>query len=291
MSGMITSIVLSDRHRIGISKSGKMYINNDKKLKVGIKEIPFVRYRFNEYNENDRTYIRNMMEQFPYSVHMVEMSLNDIEAGMYQKVFEQNGVNGEEPLEDYVAKYVYIEITDNEVKNNFSEEQLDRFERLLDGLGYDRLMLRDNSRELFTVAANRLKAQLMDRLGVDERTLGICSSPLSVGDDACLSAIRARELAAIYNTSENCISPSANHQCMNNCGCIKYIVITQNCNAPEEKSVVMKKNKSANEKHPFIASESGDGDFVMPAPVEEATKVKEVKPKIKKAPKKAIPSW
>lgn len=221
---MNTSIVLTDTHTIGVDSYGKFMVQD---IKVSIKEVPFVRYRFLEYNEKDMEYIKMMKKKFNYSSHMAEININEDTADIIKRL---------ESI-DNLIKFVYVAVDDNEVDEGFSEEKLELVEKLEDSF-YDRLMLKDESNSLHAVAATRLKKQLSDIVtDIELADIGVCSSPLSFdGKNACLTAVKARELSAEYAENDEVALPSANHECMSCCGCIRYHVFTGNVAAPISKS-------------------------------------------------------
>ena len=88
-------------------------------------------------------------------------------------------------------------------------------------------------------------------LSVAENKVGICSSPLCMQDNlACLTAVTARELAAVYATAKDLVSPSANHQDMNTCGCIRYMVINSDIEAPADTKSEKKVKEPKESKEP-----------------------------------------
>lgn len=232
---MVSSLVLTDRFRIGIDKNEKYMLNGEK---TSIKEIPFIRYRFDSYTPEDIQYILDMKARFKYSTHLAEFILND--ATMEELNMVLDGVGD-------IATFIYVPITDDEVENGLSDKAK---KQLIDikNEAYDRLMIKDNSNTLHLVAANNIKRQIFDITGLTEKEVGICDSPLSFSGEACLTAIKARELIALYSSSEDCVIPSANHECMNTCGCIRYKLVTEDIPAPISASS-SKGNGSNNKKN------------------------------------------
>jgi hypothetical protein len=83
--------------------------------------------------------------------------------------------------------------------------------------------------------------------------MGICSSPLSFDDMACLTAVKAREIMSRYSTTTDVALPSANHQSMNCCGCIRYVTVTEDIPAPsdgKQKQASGNKKNSSDESKP-----------------------------------------
>lgn len=246
---MVTSIVLTGTHKVGIDTHGKFMVD---KVKVSIKDVPFVRYRFNEFNSNEYEYIEEMKKKFSYSAHMAEINLNKDTKEVINTIREMKNI----------VTYVYMDIEDTDVLEGISEEKLNLLIQL-NGVEFDRLMLRDKSTTLDMVAATRIRKQLGSLFGVDTNDIGICSSPLSFdGTSACLTAVKARELSAKYCETTEAALPSSNHECMNCCGCIRYYVF--------------------------------DGDVAMPVSSKTGgsknTK-KDATNTVKKAPAKSITKW
>lgn len=222
---MITSIVLTDKYTIGMNSQKKILID-DNILSVE-KDIPFIRYRFSKYDESDFTYIAESMKQFAFSTHLIEITLNS-DAVTILNYIKNNNIN--------IAKYIYIDITDADVeKGELNAEVLNQISFVKE-LGVDRYMFRDKSRTLDLVHVKAFIKQIKQMYNIDSSMFGVCSSPLSFGDLACLTAVKARELMSIYSTVADVALPSANHQCMNCCGCIRYLVVSENKAAPADTS-------------------------------------------------------
>lgn len=217
---MVTSIVLTGTHTIGTDTYGKFMVQD---TKVSIKEVPFVRYRFTEYNDKELEYIKSMKNKFKYSSHMVEITLGEDTRDIIERLEQISNL----------IKFVYIPVDDTDVLEGLREEKFDLLANISDK-SFDRLMLKDKSSTLDVVAATRIKKELLSviKLGnIDD--IGVCSSPLSFdGKNACLTALKARELSAEYAETDEVALPSANHECMNCCGCIRYYVFNGDVEAP-----------------------------------------------------------
>lgn len=233
---MISSIVLTDCHKVSVS--------SNKKIKIGEtilsieKEIPFVRYRFQQYTEREYNYIKEMMQKFEYSTHLMEVTLNSDIASIIKYA--------EENIEQ-IAKYVYIPLTDEDVaRGSLSDEVKDLIDSIAD-FTIDRYMLKDNTSSLDAVSAKKIIKNASTELDIQQDEFGVCSSPLSFGELACLTAVKARELMSIYSKIADVALPSANHQCMNCCGCIRYIVIDKDTDViqSEKKESGAKKSNGA----------------------------------------------
>jgi len=230
---MITSLVLKGKYTIGMNSQKKILVE-DNILSVE-KDIPFVRYRFESYDQEAFDYIANMMKQFAMSTHLIEINLDENSATTLNYL-NNNGFN--------MAKYIYIDVTDADVeKGELNAEKMNQIAFVKD-LNVDRYMLRDKSRTLDLVHVKQFVKQIKSMYNIDSNMIGVCSSPLSFGDLACLTAVKARELMSIYSTVADVALPSANHQCMNCCGCIRYKVIENNLSAPAEGGIKKSHNKS-----------------------------------------------
>lgn len=237
---MITSIKLKGTYNIGIS---------DNKVKVGdhtldiSREIPFLRYALGELTDEKIDYIRKMKEQFKASTHLVEVSseenpnLVDTVATLRNKL-------------ESTAIYVYFNLTDDNVAlGKLAFTMIESLKALKSsGLAVDRIMFKDKTTTLDTVTSQNLIKQAVKESGFAFSMFGICSSPLSFGESACLTAIKARELMSKYSSIADVALPSANHQCMNCCGCIRYTEVTEDLEAPPEKEKKSSKPK-ANKEH------------------------------------------
>ena len=229
---MITSIVLTGKHVIELDAYNKF---KHGKNRTSIKEVPFIRYRFDRYGQDEIEYIRDMKEKWIYSSHLVEIHLDE---DTEQVIEDLDKV-------DNLIKYVYMEIDDSDIDNGLSDEKI----RRLESIAYqyiDRFMLKDKSTKLDIMRANELKSEIASILDIDEWDVGICQSPLSFGDgNACLTALKARELSAEYAENDEAALPTANHQSMKTCGCIRYITIDSDIKIERKKSTANKGKKKA----------------------------------------------
>ncbi len=209
---MVTSIVLLGEYSIGLDKNDKFEVDQKK---ISVKEVPFVRYRLQEYTEDTVNYIKKMKEQFRYSAHMAEIT---VKPGVRQVLdFLTESVEN-------LIQFMYIPVTDKEVQEGLGQEMIELLKEC-NGAAVDRVMIKDNSTSLYLVSANNIKKQIASVLGINPMEIGICSSPLSFNGEACLTAVMARQLSAMYSENDEAALPSANHECMQTCGCIRYVEI------------------------------------------------------------------
>ena len=220
---MISSLVVTGTYNIGRNSSNKICVE-DNIMSID-KDIPFVRYRFSEYNDNSFEYIKKSIEIFNRSTHLAEVNLDNNTVAIINKLRENN-----------MAVFVFVDITDADIANGaFNPYVVGAAEALkTSGVHVDRFMIRDKTTSLDTVTAEKFIKQLMNMTGMQKKDFGICSSPLSFGNYACLTAVKARELMSQYSTPADVALPSANHQNMNTCGCIRYFVINNDLMAPSD---------------------------------------------------------
>jgi len=211
---MITNLMITGEHKITADKNGKLSIGENN---VSVKEIPFVRYRLNEYSENTMDYIVKCKELFRYSCHILELDVSDDAIKIVQMLEESD-------MEDVII-FMYIGVTDEELYKGIGNDVLNKANEILAIRQCERILVKDNTTEMHMVEFNKLREQLVTALNISDDTIGICGSPLSIYDNCCLSAVRARELMALYGESDECALPSSKHESMNTCGCIRHLVI------------------------------------------------------------------
>lgn len=240
---MIVSLVLKDKYNVGINSNNKVKVDGHL---IAVSDIPFVRYRFSQYGVEECEFIKNNIPKFEGPVHMAEVRLSE------NSISEIERLNENENL----AVFLYVPITDYDIANGLREETVELLGKFEDSeVFYDRIMIKDESTQLYPLAAERLKLQISEITGDTIKDIGVCGSPLSFrsGDEpgqACLTAVWARKLMSEYALSDNVVTPTANHENMTCCGCIKYLVVNSDLPAPlstKEKSEHNKANKSSNE--------------------------------------------
>lgn len=238
---MIVSLVFRDKHNVSISERGLFLLKNTIKVgdnveetkieKQSIADIPFIRYRFNDYGTDEIDYIKKLKNIFKYSAHLAEITIgnNSSEAVKTVKLLTESV--------DKLCRFVYIDMND-EMLTYVSENKTlptdleDALYEIAD-IGVDQICLRDKTSAAGLVQVNKIRKLLADiTLGNSRKyeNIAICSSPLTfvVDNSACLTAAKAREYMAVYCRDElTQPTPSANHQCMSCCGCIRYIEITE----------------------------------------------------------------
>lgn len=231
---MISSIVVTKCCKIGMNTKQKIKVDNT--LFSIEKDIPFIRYRLGKYGEAEVEYIKRMMEQFKYSTHLVELEITE---NLPDEIRLLEGIN--------LAKYLYTDITNDDVLEGNLKPAIREILHKIDLNTIDRLMFKDKSSILDLVNTRKIGKILKDEFRhtlFSESNIGVCSSPLSFGELACLTAVKARELMSRYSDIADVALPSANHQCMNCCGCIRYMIIDKDLEAPLEPKNNKKEKKT-----------------------------------------------
>ena len=237
---MISSIVVNGMYNIKV--------NGNKKIKVGDtllhteNDVPFIRYRLQNYGEQEIQYIKDMQEKFPKSTHLIEMHIEHNTAEEFKNLREQLSV----------AIFLYLNLTEDIVQQTVLPEDLLQKLQALQGCNFDRYMLKDDSISLDFMAADKIITQISKTYKIKKDNIGLCGSPLSFQGLQCLSAVKARELMSIYNEHSDVPLPSANHECMNCCGCIRYLEVHSDLEAPSEgpKKSAKKSSEGSENKEP-----------------------------------------
>lgn len=261
---MVTSVLLTGPYNIEISTNNK--IKTPDGVLIDTKDIPFVRYRFSEYTEENIEFILGNKKKFQ-CVHLVELNLGTDTMSLLERLTE---------LDDTIAKYVYINISDKEVKDGLSDSVLEQVEKVYDSGLADAINIRDVSDTLFDIALDNIRDQIKTKAGVPKKEIGVCGAPFCfVDENACLTARKARELIAKYSERDDLV-PSSNHQikvcdtdnigdCVNHCGCIRYHLYTSDMPAPIAKQRDTKKKVK-------VAVDRADGQENLEVEIEEKPK-------------------
>lgn len=256
---MITSIVITDKYSIGVNSNNKIKVDGHL---ISISEIPFIRYRFENYGQAEIDYIKSNQDKFKGPIHMAEIKLKPGCSDILESMEDM----------EYLVKFIYVEVDDFDIANGLKDETVELLESITDYF-FDRVMIKDNSSMMYPLAAERLKIAIEQALGntVQASDIGVCGSPLSfrhsdVEGQACLTAVWARKLMAEYSESDDIVVPSASHECMTCCGCIKYLVVNTDLPAPlstKEKSAA---NSEKKVKEPKESKESKEPKKVTKLP-------------------------
>lgn len=256
---MITNIEFKEMHNIGVNKNGKFSIKGNL---LSTSDIPFVMFNFEQYNEEHMEFIRNTMEKFDSSTAIIKLHCENSTPDELDEIHETFPNS---------AVLLYVNIFDEDNGDEGVREEVVNIIRYVTSecsSDIDKICLIDKTTTLDMVGYNRIVEQLKEELDYEYENFGICESPLSNGENSCLSAEFARELLSIYSEKEDGPLPSANHQKgiiafdgtpLNiGCGCIQYIVITEDSEEPVTgKSKSVRKNTDNKEKKQKVKKSAG----------------------------------
>lgn len=218
---MITSILFKKVVNVGVNSKREIFVNiGEKEVKLNLDtDIPVIRYKFDgEIGNDEVTFIKNNMLVFNRTVPILELKYDAIGVELLRQIREANM---------QIGVILHVDIFENEVLNKALNPEHKAFTNIA-GLNVDRVVFNDVSDKMDTIAFNTLVKEFADAHGMNKKDIGICGSPLSFGENCCLSSIKAREIMAKYSTIMDLPLPSGNHQDMNTCGCMRYVVINDN---------------------------------------------------------------
>lgn len=265
---MITSLKFSKIVNVKLGDNGKFRVDDNENV-LTLKDIPAVRYKFEQYGDEEIAFINGMHNKFKHSVHVVELDVMEHDVyDVYTRI--HNVVNN-------IATIVHINVDDSHAENRkFTLLEQTKLAGLK-SVPINRVMLHDKSVKLDYQGLSSLKDQLVKLTGMPMKDVGCCGSPYTSSENCCMNAAIAREWSAKYNKDGEGSLPSANHNSKeSNCGCLRYILVTEGI-----KEVIGEVKKKT--------------DSFMNAPEDgESTKEKKEKtPKEPKAkrPKNVVPAW
>ncbi len=213
---MVNSIKFKGTYEVELDVRNRLRLNNES---ISLKDISIVRYKLDTYGEKEISFIKETMNKFKRSTHLAEVMLNDGIAEELKRL---------QDTFDNLALFIYVPIEDTDIGRGCLSEQKALNLISIEDMYFDRIILLDKSTTLHTESANGLKAEVSSLTGCTESDIGICGSPLSVEDNCCLTALRARELMSNYGAVEGVTIPSSNSQNTGCCGCIGHLDITEN---------------------------------------------------------------
>jgi len=217
---LITCIKFKGCYDINSNNTGKVKLGENV---VSIEnDIPIIRYSFDKWTDKEYAYVEKMQQIFTKSTHVAEVNLDLNTYNVVSRLNENKKL----------AVFVYVKITDDDVARCGVEEEVELNLSGINGLDVYQVCLKDNSRTLDTVTAEAIIKKLSKVSRIKPTSFALCSSPLSFNGSACLTAVKAREIMSKYGDSTDVALPSANHQCMNECGCIRYFEVTSDLEAP-----------------------------------------------------------
>lgn len=262
---MITSLKFLKVVNVSVGSGNKFKIGSGEPLDV--REIPAVRYYFNDYGDEEIQFISQMMSIFKHSVHVVEFDAHKPET--YEKVTT---------VASNLAFIAHLSINNRHAdEHDFNEDEINVLSALK-MIPLNRIMLNDTSTNLDYIGLATLIKKVKEYSGMSEKNIGCCNSPYTDSNNCCMSAALAREWSAKYNHVGEGALPSANHNNKDcgNCGCLRYELVTEDIIA-----VVSDSKKS------FMNPPSGNGGSKKKTEKSDSGETGDKAPK----PKKTRPVW
>lgn len=230
---MTSSIVFTERIKVEFDKKGKFnYTDLNETYTFERSEIPFVRYRFKKYGMAEIAYIKENLKRFNHSAHLAEVCLSETSVKEIELLSS---------LEE-VAIFIYIDLhKDNILAKNLDEANKKLLEPIkshcLDKI--ERVMLKDKDNMLHMLVIRPIIKNISVYLGVNENKIGFCSCSFSIDGMCCLTAERARDIAARYSNNKSfAIATNAvegkNIEYQPGCCCIKHIIISHDIDGIKE---------------------------------------------------------
>lgn len=236
---MILSLKLTGPHNIGVDSLNRINVNDSK---LSVKDIPYVRYAFKFNAEEHTEYLKKNIEKFKYSVHIIDLELEDETASdisYIEETFNTENVD--------VSHIIKVNVSGEEVYNGkLADDTVEKLKKVLKVKGLiSRVVLVDNDYEITDSSKlNPLVEEVDEILGMGKSNIGVCNSPILesgtacgvYGTKGCLPASVVRRMQEDKNPDIELPLVSENHQNSGTmCGCTKYHVVTGDIAATEVK--------------------------------------------------------
>lgn len=239
---MITGLTFNKIVSVELDRFNKITINVDgEEERVGVKEVPYVRYKFSEYDEDTLMFIAKMREKFDHSAHIVDVTVYQ---GMVQNLVAERIKN---LFNNQVAVFGMIPINDNSLD---SLEMLDAIVGGINKSTFDRFIIKDESTRLDFEKFMAIRKYLLMNHNIKD--VGLCGSPFTNEENCCISAERARQIGAAYGGDDvaTAVSTHQNMDCSNGCYCVRSYLVTSDLLPKESNKKATKEKKEPKEKTP-----------------------------------------
>ena len=210
---MVTGIEFVKPVNVSVNSNGKFYLDHAETNAESIKSIPVVVYS----NLVNLEFIRQNITKFKLSCHVVLVDHTNITEELREELNKMG-----------VAVVVRVPLEDCSLAETLTKSNVNYFL-------CDRVVLLDRKLNTSPFEITAFKEELAQLVNVPSLDIGVCGSPFSFGENACLNAIWCRRLMAKYTSNTEVALPSANHESMECCGCIRRIIIDTDRKAPEVK--------------------------------------------------------
>lgn len=242
---MIKSLVLKGKYSIDVDQYERIEVDGKK---LSLKDIPYVRYVFDCYDDDTIEYIKNSIKKFKYSVHIADVTFG---VDAKNTVAKLNEVFNTENMELFTM--LIIPVTDEMVAGEITDAAtLDMLTDLSDE-DITRYVLRDNPNNIKIMSVlelSNLKKLIIRTTGCKESDISICGSQFSK-QFGCLRASFVRELQTYKSEDiEVPLVPEGHEGNGDYCGCTRYSLVTSDIKVTMSETTVKEKKSSEKSSEP-----------------------------------------
>ena len=229
---MIKSLVLTGMFKIPVSNE-QIYVDGKK---LALKDIPYIRYRFENYGEEEVNYIKECIQKFKYSVHIADITVKD---GCAQTCDALDETFNNEDINLFM--FAIIKLTPGMTSGEISENLRDNLEQL-SKREITKYVLKDdmfNSVVCRVDEYDAVRRLLMKITGLKSDKFSLCGSPFEPGN-GCLTASTVRQLQTYKEADIEIPLVPEGHENSGSCGCTRYEVVS--CDLIMKEATVAKKS-------------------------------------------------
>ena len=128
---VVTGLKFKKIVKVELDKHNKIKVDGER---VGIKEVPYIRYDLGNYTVQELSFIEEMKEKFPHSVHIVDVDLQHEHVEVQMGMIKEN-------IENVVIFGIYT--LDDSTKDNYEKVLQDL--RNVNIMVVEKLVLRDKT--------------------------------------------------------------------------------------------------------------------------------------------------
>lgn len=209
-------------YNIGLDGNNRVEIDDKK---VSIKDIPYLRYKFDQYGDAEVEYIESSMKKFPYSVHIADIKLGADTNSICEKLNDKFNTNEDGDVN--LIMFIDVDVDADTVEKCELPGGIDEMLKDIDQSYVERFIVRDCDQAIVDKSrADKFIKYLHTEFGIDNRTIALCGSILS-GDKGysvgCLPASVVRDLQTLKSDDvELPLVPEGHQNCGGCCGCTRY---------------------------------------------------------------------
>ena len=204
--------------------------------KLALKDIPYIRYRFENYGDEEIAYIKECMEKFKYSVHIADLAVKDGCATTFdalEETFNSEDVN--------LFVFAILKLSPGMVNGEISEDLRENLEQLSER-EVTKYILKDDMFNSVVCRIDEYDAVRRLLVKITKQKLdkfSLCGSPFEPGN-GCLNASTVRELQTYKAADIELPLVPEGHENCGSCGCTRYEVVS--CDLIMKETTVAKKS-------------------------------------------------